>query len=132
MMTYSLTDGQLNPPAEPSFVGELSATLGVKIPSEYLNFLLKYDGGEGFIGDNYIVLWKAEELAGFNREYEVEKYAPGILLFGSDGGGEGYGFDTESAAMPIVRVPFIGMERRYATPVAKDFLDLFAKLAVAL
>lgn len=131
-MTYSLTEGQLNPPAEPGFVGELSAALGVTIPSDYLDFLQQHDGGEGFIGDNYIVLWKAEELADFNREYEVEKYAPGILLFGSDGGGEGYGFDTETAAMPIVRVPFIGMERRYATPVAQDFPDLFAKLAVAL
>ena len=131
-MTYSLTEGQLNPAAEPGFVGELSAALGVTIPRDYLDFLQQHDGGEGFIGDNYIVLWKAEELADFNREYEVEKYAPGILLFGSDGGGEGYGFDTETAAMPIVRVPFIGMERRYATPFAKDFPDLFAKLAVAL
>jgi hypothetical protein len=130
-MNYSLTEGQLNPPAEPRLVGELSATLGVAIPSDYVNFLQQHDGGEGFIGDNYIVLWKAEELADFNREYEVEKYAPGILLFGSNGGGEGYGFDTVSSAMPIVCVPFIGMDRRYAIPVAKDIPDLFAKLAVA-
>ena len=68
-------------------------------------------------------------MADFNREYEVEKYAPGILLFGSDGGGDGYGFDTRSADMPIVCVPFIGMAHRYAKPVAKDFPSLFAILA---
>jgi hypothetical protein len=34
--------------------------------------------------------------------------------------------------MPIVRVPFVGMELRYARPVAKDFPGLFAKLAVPL
>jgi len=32
--------------------------------------------------------------------------------------------------MPIVRVPFIGMELRYATPIARDFPDLLAQLAV--
>jgi len=131
-MIYSLTEGQFNSPADQKVVEELSSSLGVALPSDYLDFLGNHDGGEGFIGDNYIVLWGAEELANFNREYEVDKYAPGILLFGSDGSGEGYGFDTQSIAMPIVRMPFIGMARRYATPIAKDFPDLFAKLAIPL
>jgi len=129
-MLYSLTEGQLDPPADLDFVEGLSLRLGVVLPSDYLDFLRQHDGGEGFIGDNYIVFWKAEELADFNREYEVEKYAPDILLFGSDGGGEAYGFDIQSASMPIVRIPFIGMERRYATPVAMNLPDLFAKLAL--
>lgn len=127
-MVYSLTEGELNLPAEPILVNELSAEFGVNFPREYLEFLLLHDGCEGFIGENYIILWGVKELAEFNREYEVDKYAPGIILFGSDGGGEGYGFDTEAATMPIVRIPFIGMGRRYATPVAKDFPELFAKL----
>ena len=129
---YSLTEGQLNAPSDPDVVDGLSDRLGIALPPDYLNFLRQHNGGEGFIGDNYIILWKAEELADFNREYEVEEYAPGILLFGSSGGGEGYGFDTRSAGMPIVRIPFIGMERRYATAVAKDFPDLFAQLAMPL
>lgn len=129
-MAYNLTEGQLDPPASPGVVEGLSSRLGVTLPNDYLAFLRQHNGGEGFMGDNYIVFWKAEELADFNRDYEVEKYAPGIFLFGSNGGGEGYGFDTQSAAMHIVRVPFIGMERRYATFVAIDFPHLFAKLAV--
>jgi len=129
-MIYRLTEGQLDPPADSSFIEELSSRLSVTLTSDYLDFLRQHNGGEGFIGDNYIVLWKAEELADFNREYEVEKYAPGILLFGSDGGGDGYGFDTTSASMEIVRIPFIGMDRRYAIPVATSFPDLFEKLAL--
>jgi len=131
-MTYSLIEGQLDAPADAGVVDGLSASLGIALPSDYLSFLRQHNGGEGFIGDNYIIFWKAEELADFNREYEVARYAPGILLFGSDGGGEGYGFDTQSAAMPIVRIPFIGMERRYATSVGKDLLELFTKLATPL
>jgi hypothetical protein len=50
-----------------------------------------------------------QRLEQFNREYEVNEYASGIILIGSDGGGEGFGFDRQSVAMFIVRVPFIGI-----------------------
>lgn len=129
-MEYHLTEGQLNGPAEMSAITGLSARVGVALPENYLEFLRAHNGGEGFIGDNYIVFWEAEEVIDFNREYEVESYAPGIFLFASDGGGEGYGFDTLDAAMPVVRIPFIGIERQYAIPVASDLPDLFARLLV--
>ncbi len=128
-MEYHLTEGQLNGPAEIPAVDGLSTHLGVALPESYIKFLKTHDGGEGFIGDSYIIFWKAEELVEFNREYEVETYAPGIFLFASNGGGEGYGFDTLDAAMPVVRIPFIGMNRQYAISVASDLPDLFARLA---
>ncbi|WP_442582862.1 SMI1/KNR4 family protein [Mesorhizobium sp. ASY16-5R] len=131
-MAYNFTEGRFEAPPHPDVIERLSAKLGGTLPGDYLALLRQHNGGEGFIGDNYIVFWKVEELADFNREYEVEIYAPGIFLFGSNGGGEGYGFDTQSRAMPIVQIPFVGMERQYATPVAKDIADLFAKLAMPL
>lgn len=127
-MKYNLSEGQLNGPAEIPAVDGLSTHLGVTLPESYIEFLKTHDGGEGFIGENYIIFWKAEELVDFNREYEVETYAPGIILFASNGGGEGYGFDTLDAAMPVVRIPFIGMDRQYAIAVASDLPDLFARL----
>ena len=130
-MKYRLTEGQLNGPANASAIDGLSTSLGMTLPESYIEFLGTHDGGEGFIGDNYVVFWKAEELAVFNREYETAEYAPGIVLFASDGGGEGYGFDTLDAAMPVVRIPFIGMDRQYAVPAASDIPDLFARLAEA-
>jgi hypothetical protein len=109
MMTeYRFTDGQFEAPADENVVSNALAELGVALPEDYVRFLRKHNGGEGFIGEKYFIFWKAEELILFNREYEVDKYAPGILLFGSDGGGEGYGFDTQDQAMPIVRVPLSG------------------------
>lgn len=128
-MRYILTGGQLDPPAEPAVVDGLSARLGVGLPKDYIDFLKEHNGGEGFVEENYIIFFKAEELADFNREYEVEKYAPGILLFASNGGGEGYGFDTQDPAMPIVSIPFIGMDRQFAETIARDLADLFARLA---
>jgi SMI1 / KNR4 family (SUKH-1) len=128
-MQYRLTEGLLDPPAAPHTIDALSSALGSSLPRSYLDFLQQHNGGEGFIGENYIILWKAEELVDFNREYEVDKYAPGILLFASTGGGEGYGFDTQSTSLPIVQIPFVGMDRRHATLVAQDLQDLFARLA---
>ena len=123
-----LKDGQLNEGASSEAIQAAIAALAQSLPSDYLQFLGEHDGGEGFIGDSYLILWKSGELATFNCEYEVEQYAPGIVLFGSDGGGEGYGFDTREATMPIVRIPFIGMDLRYATRVAENFNDLLVQL----
>ncbi|WP_241495276.1 SMI1/KNR4 family protein [Pseudomonas mediterranea] len=128
-MKYDLTDGELNGPAELEALRGLSSHLGAALPKSYMDFLKHHNGGEGFIGNNYIIFWKAEELVDFNREYEVEIYAPGIFLFASSGGGEGYGFDINDSAVPIVRVPFIGMDRRYIEIVAQDISGLFARLA---
>ncbi|WP_256753500.1 SMI1/KNR4 family protein [Mesorhizobium sp. Mes31] len=125
---YGLTEGQFDAPAEAAVVDGLSARLGVALPKDYTKFLKEHNGGEGFIGDSYIIFFKAEELVDFNREYEVEKYAPGILLFASNGGGEAYGFDTHDVEMPIVRIPFIFMERQSAETIARDLADLFATL----
>lgn len=100
---------------------DVESALGRHLPQDYRDFLQKNDGGEGFISDNYVILWRAGELIEFNREYEVKKYAPGLFLFGSDGGGEGYGFDMREQDVPVVMVPFIGMSLRYARPIAPSF-----------
>lgn len=121
-------DWQFNQGASERAIRSAITSLGRPLPADYVQFLHNHDGGEGFVGDNYLILWRAEELSTFNREYEVARYAPGLFLFGSDGGGEGYGFDLRDPAMPVVRVPFIGMELRYATPVATCFTDLIAHL----
>lgn len=101
----------------------------IQLPDDYRDFLQEANGGEGFVGKEYLILWKAEELEPFNREYEVEKYAPGIFLFGSNGGGEGFGFDTRCTPYKVVQVPFVGMDLRYATHVADNFLDLLERMS---
>ena len=127
-METELKDWHLNAGVTEETLRDAEVALGRPLPRDYVRFLREHNGGEGFIGDNYLILWKAEELSTFNREYEVNQYAAGLLLFGSNGGGEGYGFDTRSPDMTIVRVPFIGMDLRYATPIAADLDDLFMQL----
>ena len=126
---YSLKDWHLNAGVSNDIICDIVSPIGRKLPTDYEQFLREHDGGEGFISSNYLILWKAEQLNAFNREYEVERYAPGLFLFGSDGGGEGYAFDARDVTMPVVRVPFIGMELRYANLIAASFTDLLAQLA---
>jgi hypothetical protein len=103
-------------------IAESEAELGLKLPDEYVAFLRVTNGGEGCIGKNeYAIFWKAEELAPLNRVYKVQKYAPGFLIFGGNGGGEAYGFDTRTEAWPIVRSPFAGISWTEARPIGESF-----------
>lgn len=96
------------------------------LPLDYREFQMKNGGGEGFLGENFLILWGVNELAEFNRDYEVEEYAPGLIVFGSDGAGDAFAFDTRFGKFDVVRVPFIGMGLESAVPVADSF-DKFMK-----
>lgn len=106
----------------------VEAQLARPLPEAYRDYLARQDGWEGFIGDAYLVLWRASELATFNEDYEVSTYAPGLFLFGSNGGGSGFAFDLREPAMPILLVPLIGMSLASATPVAPSFAAFLSDL----
>ena len=76
---------------------------------------------------NGVILWRVEELLEFNKAYEVADFAPGLMLFGSDGGAEAFAFDMRSASKPIVDVPFVGMQLGLARPVAANFREFLGK-----
>lgn len=95
-----------------------------EIPNNYFLFLLTNDGGEGFVGDEYFILWRAADLMLYNEAYEVTKHAPGLFIFGSNGGGEAYAFDLRDPGVPVVRVPFVGMSLDFAEVIAENFEQL--------
>jgi hypothetical protein len=111
-----------NPPAtDESLSALVRATSAKPLPKEYIEFLRRVNGGEGFLGDNYARLWRAEELLEFNREYQAAELAPELFLIGSNGGGEAYAFDQSSATSVVFLVPFIGMEYQYIQKIADSF-----------
>jgi hypothetical protein len=128
-MRRLLDDLDRRPPATDSAIAESEKQLGTRLPAEYVEFLKLANGGEGFVGKNaYVMLWSVEELASMNQSYEVQKYAPGLLIFGSDGGGEAYGFDTRTSRWPIVQVPFVGMAWSSARSVDGSFGGFLRRL----
>lgn len=99
------------------------------MPKDYLEFINQANGGEGFIGEHaYLILWKLGELVDLNAAYEVKTYAPGLLLIGSDGGGEAFAYDLESKDIPIISVPFVGMARDLGRRIAGSFNEFLENL----
>ena len=103
-------------------------TLHIKLPDDYRRFVMQSNGGEGFVGKHYLILWKVEELVRFNHDYQVDDYAPGFLMFGSSGGGDGFAFDTKAKPYRVMQVPFIGMSREDAFFVADSFTRLLERM----
>jgi SMI1/KNR4 family protein SUKH-1 len=123
-----LTQGmELAAPAPDALIASVEQDLGTKLPREYVEFLRRCNGAEGPIGEcAYLVLWPVQNLKKLNVEYQVHEYAPGFLLFGSDGGGEAFAFDYTSKHARVVQIPFIGMDPNAAEGVSDSF-DAFLR-----
>ncbi len=80
--------------AAPERLDEVEKRVGVKLPNDLRAFLQKRDGGRGKVGarNRPLWLWSADEIEREADEQEVTRASPGLLLFGSDGGAEGYGY----------------------------------------
>ena len=118
-----------NPPASHEAVSDFEIATGMNLPADYRDFLKRNNGGEGFIGeDSYLMLWRVEDLQQFNKDYEVAEYLDNVLLVGSSGGGDAYGFDIGQKPWAIIRVPFVGMEPSLVESVAPTFSEFLEVL----
>jgi hypothetical protein len=116
----------IQPVTDPT-ASEVERRLNIMFPDDFRRFYRTTDGGEGFINETYVVIWRLEELAGFNEQHSVAEYAPSLFLFGSDGAGEGFAFDVRSSPFSVVSVPFIGMSLKEAVPMGASFVNFLEK-----
>lgn len=95
---------ELNGPGSRETLNEAAARLGVRFPSDYVDFMIAAGGGVGAIGDEgYLVLWRAK----------------GARV---DGGDVAYAFDTHAdREAAIVEVPFIPLRTDEARPIGSTF-----------
>jgi hypothetical protein len=110
-------------------LNKLCSALSFPLPSDYIDFLKFSNGANGFIGDNFLQIWRAEDLRPLNEGYSVKLDTQSLFLFGSDGGGEGYGFDYRKKDLAVVMVPFIPLEWEYAIKKGNGFLDFLQQLS---
>jgi cell wall assembly regulator SMI1 len=120
---------KLRPGASRSVIDQVLQNIGSRLPVDYLEIIERANGGEGSVGGNgFIRLWPIEEIPEVLAANEMERHAPGLLPFASDGGGNVYAFDLASS-MRIVEVPLIGISRQDAKFRADSVTELLAHLA---
>jgi hypothetical protein len=117
-----------NPPVRPESIVEFEARSGIRLPNEYKTFLLRSNGGEGFVGEAYVMLSPLEDLLEMNAGYEVEINAPGLFLFGSDGGGEAFAFRLSCDAGSVVMFPWIGVDEESIIDMVPSFNPFLERL----
>jgi hypothetical protein len=111
-------------PAIPSAIEAAEKFFNLKLPTDYKEFLQFTNGLEGETADSYLVLWSAEELIDLNQAYNVKEFISNIILIGSDGAEDAFGFDTTN--MTIVKLPFIGMGHMTNEKLSDTFGDFLS------
>jgi len=126
-----LADFNRELPGSETAIRAVEGRLGVTFPEAYVAFLKLTDGGHGFFGaeKHYAIFFSVAEVA--ERRTETEPDLPGALFFGSNGGGEGFAFDTRVADLPVVQAPWIGMEWDVAIPVGDSFIEFLEEITSA-
>ncbi|WML48521.1 SMI1/KNR4 family protein [Neobacillus sp. PS3-34] len=109
-------------------IEKVEEVLNVNFPPDYIEFMLKTNGGEGTIGESYLKLWEIQELIESNEDYSVPEFAPGLLIIGSDGGGTAYGYDFRQERPKLVEVDFIGMDIENPNYSTDDFFEFMKYL----
>lgn len=123
-MILSLPDGwHARPPADPDDLAELVPLLPDPWPRAHLDFLAQCDGGQGAIDHDigFLLLDPAQGLAATLAA--PCPWFPGLIRFGSNGGGDGVAFDARGdAPWPIVAYDMTKPDLAASVvPLAPDF-----------
>jgi hypothetical protein len=113
-------------PSTPEEVARIGRALEFTWPEDFAAFLAESGGGEGWVGESYLVVWPPDEIEATNEELMLRKFAPTLVGFGSDGGGELFAFDKSQAPPRIVMVPLIGLDQ--PVDVGPDFGSFLRRL----
>ncbi len=88
------------PPCTLRVIKRVMGEIGIECDPGYQEFLSWSDGGEGYIGYNYLSLWSLKTLSQLNKDYDIKKYlGDNYFVFGTDGGSNCYGFDFSNSGV---------------------------------
>ena len=109
----------------------LEAQLGAKLPKDLRAFLAEHDGAQGKVGGRQrpLVLWSAEQLGSEAEQQEVALAVKGLVLFGTDGGAEGYGYLPRLNKLRYGRISLLAAGAHEFEGLADTLEDLLKALA---
>jgi cell wall assembly regulator SMI1 len=122
-MSALLTNGG----ADEGQIKIVEAALGLDLPVGLRAFVGEADAAEGFVGGSYLAMWPIASLADLNMKARVPEFVPDLIVFATDGGGEGYAFERQTGS--FVNVPMIGMRVVERTSIGDSFASFLSWLA---
>ncbi|WP_349407795.1 SMI1/KNR4 family protein [Pseudalkalibacillus sp. SCS-8] len=127
-MEEFLLEFDKNEPTSLSVINDFEKQATKILPTDYANFMITANGGEGSVGSSYLILWKIEDINKLNQAYDVEEFASGLLIIGSDGGDTAYCINYRKEDIFFVKVPFIGMSIDMVEVCGESFNDFLRYL----
>lgn len=98
----------------------IERALGVTLPADYKYFMMELGAGEAQLTGGYVRLYPLSELP-----LRREEALPTVVVFGSDGGDQGFGFDVstrrDTATYRVVEFPISALEPEEVEVVADSF-----------
>jgi hypothetical protein len=112
-------------------IEEVEEQMDCKLPRDVKDFLGRHDGGEGTIGPRKrpLELWSLERIRAECDAQEITRAVPGLVLFGSDGGSEGYGWLPRLERGRYGRISLLAAGAHEFESLGESFEDLLRALA---
>jgi hypothetical protein len=103
----------------------------LQLPADVRAFLAKHNGGKGTVGPRQrpLILWSAEQIASEADEQEVTRATPGLILFGTDGGAEGYGYLPRLRGAKYGRISLLAAGPHEFESLGDSFEELLGAIA---
>jgi hypothetical protein len=110
-------------------IEDIESTVNFKLPLDYISYLQKYLGFEGFIGKEYLQLWDIDELLETNRDYGIFQNLPKTLAIGGNGNGEFIAIESaDQGNYRVVLSPFIDLNSQSHIEVGTSFTNFLNRL----
>jgi hypothetical protein len=102
-----------------------------KLPLDVKALLREHDGGEGTVGPRKrpLQLWALERIRAECQAQEVTRAVPGLVLFASDGGSEGYGWLPRLKRGKYGRISLLAAGAHEFEPLGDSLEELLGALA---
>lgn len=107
-----------NGAASEADIHEVESRLCVNLPDDYKE-LLRHTNGLSI--DSGIFIYGTEDILERNETWEVDKYAPGTIAVGDDGGGNVFLMHTQQNKKEVLVVDSGDMDPNHAEVITPDF-----------
>jgi len=127
-----LADVRLSPEgAGEERIAAAEQEMDCKLPADLKHLLAEHDGGEGTLGSRKrpIQLWPLERIRAECEAQEVTRAVPGLALFGSDGGSEGYGWLPRLKTGKYGRISLLAAGAHEFEPLGDSLEELLRALS---